>query len=165
MELIAYIGNDAQEKLTLKKSKDLTYTFEFYAPVGKSLVIEPKASADANLLFSPLKKDISVENECVKNIVFQAKSGLIISGQITPATEGVLIKIKNTKTGQDVVTITTDASGAFKAGPLYDDQTYEVEPSKEDYLFTKEAGTYNFKAQKQSTLVLTVKDSTGSPLD
>jgi hypothetical protein len=29
---------------------------------------------------------------------------------------------------------------------LYDDQAYEVEAHKEDYIFTKEGNTNNFKA-------------------
>ena len=53
MQLIAKIGQEAQEEaLKLVRLNDLTYTFEFFAPVGKTLVIEPRITEeDANLLF------------------------------------------------------------------------------------------------------------------
>jgi len=59
----------------------------------------------------------------------------------------------------------TDKAGNYKVGPLYDDQTYEIEAFKVDYIFKKETGTNNFKAQKLSTLTLTVKDNKGNPLE
>jgi hypothetical protein len=43
-----------------------------------------------------------------------------------------------------VETILTNASGSYKVGPLYDDVEYDIEASKEDYIFKKEGN--NFKA-------------------
>lgn len=74
------MGKGEEKKLKLTKAKDLTYGFEFFAPVGETLQIVPTTLKDSNLLFSPASVDISVENECVKNIIFTAKTGLIISG-------------------------------------------------------------------------------------
>ena len=52
----------------------------------------------------------------------------------------------------------TDKSGTYKAGPLYDDQQYDIEASKEDYIIKRIDNSYNFKAQKLSTLTVTVTD-------
>lgn len=45
----------------------------------------------------------------------------MILGKIDPATEGVLIKVVNAKTKQEVMTVQTDKKGQYKVGPLYDD--------------------------------------------
>lgn len=163
--MVVQFGNDSstQETLKLKKSSDTVYTFEYFSPVDKNLTIEPQLTEDANLLFYPKRKDIAIEDECVTNIVFEAKTGLVIIGAIDPPTEGVNIRIINSKTLQEVVTVKTDTSGKYKVGPLYDDQVYEVEASKEDYVFKKEGN--NFKAQKLSSLTVTIKDQSGNPLE
>jgi hypothetical protein len=51
---------------------------------------------------------------------------------------------------------TTDRQGNYKVGPLYDDLQYDVEASKEDYVFKKDG--FNFSAQKLSSLIINVKD-------
>ena len=38
----------------------------------------------------------------------------------------------------------TDKHGKYRVGPLYDDVKYNVEATKEDYIFTKDG--HNFKA-------------------
>lgn len=73
-------SGDSQEQLKLKKSSETIYTFEYFSPVDKKLTVEPQITGDANLLFFPKKKDIAIEDECITNIVFEAKSGLVISG-------------------------------------------------------------------------------------
>jgi hypothetical protein len=52
--------------------------------------------------------------------------------------------VYNSKSREEISTIYTDKDGKYKIGPLYDDQVYDVEAFKEDYIFKKE-GT-NFKA-------------------
>ena len=53
--------------------------------------------------------------------MFESKTGLLLEGKIIPATEGVKVKVTNSKTMQEVATVTTDKNGAYKVGPLYDD--------------------------------------------
>lgn len=45
--------NKKLEELKLTKSSDTVYTFEYFSPVDKNLIIEPSISGDANLLFYP----------------------------------------------------------------------------------------------------------------
>lgn len=90
------------EELKLQKSSGTVYSFEYFSPVDKNLIIEPQISGDANLLFYPKRKHITVGGECVSNIVFETKTGHVISGKIDPPTEGVQIKVINTKTMQEV---------------------------------------------------------------
>ena len=141
------------DSVQLKKSGNTNeFTFEYYSSVDQSFVIEPQLSEDGNLLFYPQRKQISVGGECITNIQFEAKTGYVVIGKIEPATEEVAIKVTNKKTQQEVTTVFTDATGSYKVGPLYDDQEYEIEPFKEDYIFKRDGTTNNFKAQKLSTL-------------
>ena len=139
-------------------------SFEYYSPVDQSFVIEPQLLDDGNLLFYPQRKQISVGGECITNIVFETKTGYVVTGRVEPATEDVAIKVTNKKTLQEVTSVFTDAQGNYKVGPLYDDQEYDIEPFKEDYIFKKD-GAHNFKAQKLSTLTVHVKDSNGAVLE
>lgn len=109
------------EELKLKKSTGTIYTFEYFSPVEQNLIIEPSIDGDANLLFYPKRKQITVGGECVSNIQFETKTGHVITGKIEPPTEGVLIRIINTKTKNEVVSTHTDSTGSYKVGPLYDD--------------------------------------------
>lgn len=73
-------------------------------------------------MFYPKSKQITIGGECVdKNIIFESKTGHTLEGKVDPATEGVLIKVINTKTKQEILSTKTDAKGTYKVGPLYDD--------------------------------------------
>ena len=149
IKLMVLFVNDSRdaEELKLRKAGDTVYTWEYYSPVDRKLVIEPQITGEgANLLFYPQRKVVEVEDECVRDIVFEAKTGLMITGRIEPPTPDVKIRILNRKTSQEVITVLTDASGHYKVGPLYDDQQYDVEASLEDYLFQSIANTTSFKA-------------------
>jgi hypothetical protein len=84
--------------LKLKKQNETVFLFDYFSPVDKNLIIEPQITVDANLLFHPQRKEITVDDECVSNIIFEAKTGLLIAGHIDPETEGVSIRIINSKT-------------------------------------------------------------------
>lgn len=90
-------GDDVNEELKLKKTNNNEFQFEYYSPSDKKFLIEVQLTEDANLLFYPQKKEVTIDAECVSNIVFEAKTGLFIAGQIDPPTEGVSIKITNSK--------------------------------------------------------------------
>ena len=153
------------DTVQLKKiNGDTAYSFEYFSPIDQSFVIEPQLLDDSNLLFYPQRKQISVGGDCITNIVFETKTGYVVEGKVEPATEDVAIKVTNKKTLQEITTVFTDANGNYKVGPLYDDQEYEIEPFKEDFIFKKE-GTNNFKAQKLSTLTVHVKDTNGASLE
>lgn len=62
-------------------------------------------------MFYPKTKEFTIEDECVLDIKFEAKSGLIITGNVVPPTEGVNIKIKEKISGKEVANVTTDAKG------------------------------------------------------
>ena len=130
--------------MQLIKHTDNEYTFEYYSPPGRTLLIEPVLQDEGNLLFYPQKNEIKLKEECVHGIKFEAKRGLVLSGSIDPPTADVQIKVTNVETKEEVAVLLTDAQGKYKVGPLYDDQTYEIEASKEDYIFKKEGN--NFKA-------------------
>lgn len=62
-----------------------------------------------------------MKDECIDNIKFEAKTGLIIQGAIDPPTQDVEIKVLNNNTKEVVATLNTDKAGKYKVGPLYDD--------------------------------------------
>ena len=100
---------------------DNVFTFKHFAQLGQSVLIEPVLLEEGNLLFYPQSRQIIMKEECVSDIKFEAKKGLILSGKIEPATENVKIKIINNKTKEEVISILTNSEGKYKVGPLYDD--------------------------------------------
>lgn len=94
-----------------KASATVEYAFEYYSAADRHLVIEPVLQSESNILFYPRSKPVSVEDECVSNIQFQAKNGLVIKGKVEPPTEGVSIRIINNKTGEEVAQVQTDSAG------------------------------------------------------
>lgn len=85
------------------------------------MIIEPRISDEANILFYPLRKHLQVTGDCISNISFETKTGYSITGKVEPATEGVEVRVINKKTNQDSLTVMTDKTGSYKVGPLYDD--------------------------------------------
>ncbi|CDW74259.1 nodal modulator 1-like [Stylonychia lemnae] len=153
------------DELKLTKQTSTKYSFEYYSPVDKDLIIQPQIAGDASLLFYPTSKKITVGGECISNILFETKTGYTISGKIDPPTEGVLIKVLNKNSKKEIMETTSNGSGEYKVGPLYDDQQYEIEASKEDYIIKRDGTSYNFKSQKLSTLTVSIQDQNGEPLE
>ncbi len=161
--MIVQEGEKEEEMLDLIKINDTAYEFKRMVPQETNLYIEPRLKDESTLLFYPKILVVEVAMECIDDIKFQAKKGLIITGNIDPPTEEVQLTILNSITKEEVVTVMSDASGAYKVGPLYDDQTYEITAFKEDYNF-EETSFGNFKAQKLSSLTIVAKDLAGNPL-
>jgi hypothetical protein len=55
INMVSYPKSDPKKKeaLSLKKSGDALYSFEYYAPSDKDVVIEPILNEESNLLFYP----------------------------------------------------------------------------------------------------------------
>lgn len=90
-------SNKKLEDLPLKKVTDTQFSFEYFSPVDKNLIIEPKIKGDSHILFSPKSKELNVGGQCLPSITFESKTGHIVSGKVEPATQGVLISILNKK--------------------------------------------------------------------
>jgi len=136
--------------------------FKYSTSPDTEIIVEPKLTQESSLLFYPKSQKVTVTDECIDNIVFQAKSGLIINGKIDPPVEDVDLFIYSNE--ELVSQAKSDKQGNYRVGPLYDDLTYEIRASKEDYNFQGD-GKGNFKAQKLSSLTVSVKDQDGSPIE
>jgi len=87
--------SESFDVLPLKKVNETFYSFEYFSQPDESIILEPRLQEGSNLLFYPKTKEFTIEDECVLDIKFEAKSGLIITGNVVPPTEGVNIKIKD----------------------------------------------------------------------
>ena len=67
--------------------------------------------------------------------VFSAMKGHFVKGQISPAVEGVKIKISNKDNTKQKESV-TDKKGQYNIGPLPHDE-YDVEASKVRFFFVK----------------------------
>lgn len=73
----------------MTKKSGATFAFEYYSQIDKKLIIEPRISGEANILFYPQRRTIQVGGECISDISFESKTGYSISGKVDPVTEGV----------------------------------------------------------------------------
>jgi hypothetical protein len=124
----------------------------------------PKSSS---LLFYPKSRRVSiVNNNCPEQVPdFVARTGLFISGSVSPGVAGVSIDVIQVKDNTKIMTVETDAQGKYSAGPLYDDNEYKVNATKDGYtLIKKEDSKYDFIATQLSSISVMIQDSDGAPL-
>jgi len=147
-----------------------TYTFTYWASVGEQMEFIPRSS---HLLFYPQQHSFTLTRpECPSPIpAFHARPGLYLSGTVSPALEGIQIsvfvaedsKVKRENPGEALTTVLTDASGHYKAGPLYDDQTYRVLATKEGFHFKEDrTNPGHFRALKLGSVSITVYEESSS---
>jgi hypothetical protein len=129
-------STDGEIKLTESNEKNV-YTFEYYASPDAVLELTPVCTSTEydKLLFYPISRKISVGHRCIsdpKEIKFEARQGLVLSGHVegNVTDVSVVVKVKGT---DKVVHEEVSKSGKYKIGPLYDDQQYEVSVSKHGY--------------------------------
>eukprot|EP00741_Cyanophora_paradoxa_P017415 tig00020965_g16824.t1 len=103
---------------------DGKYTYTYWASLGETVEVVPKSKS---LLFYPKTRTASVTKaECQKPVeAIECRPGVFLKGKVA-AVAGVEITVTSETTGDVVARTTTDASGAYAAGPLYDDQKYKV---------------------------------------
>jgi len=141
-----------------------TYTFTYWASVGEQIEIIPRST---HLLFYPQQHSFTLTRpECPSPIPpFHARPGLYLSGTVSPPLEGIQIsifvsedsKVKRETSGEPLMFVLTDASGHYKAGPLYDDQTYRVLATKEGFHFKEDRSTPgHFRALKLGSVSIAV---------
>ena len=96
-----------------------------------------------------------MDHDCHLEVaVFNAIKGHFVNGQITPAVEGVKIKIFNKDKSKQKEAV-TDKTGKYNVGPLPHDD-YNVEASKDGYVFEKV--TNGFKSKKLASILVKVQD-------
>ena len=82
---------------------------------------------------------------------------MFVKGQTIPAVSNAKVTInrdnKISLKDREPHVVMTDEQGNFKYGPV-DIDTYQVEISKDDYVFTRtdKDSSYNFKAQREARL-------------
>lgn len=95
IQMIIKENDKEEEELSLRKLNDTTYEFKRMVPQETTLYIEPRLKDESTLLFYPKHLDTEVGMECISDIMFEAKKGLIISGNIDPPTKDVVLSIIN----------------------------------------------------------------------
>jgi len=151
-------------------TKAATYTFTYWAYVGEQMEIVPHSPL---LLFYPQQHSFTLTRpECPPPIpAFHARPGLYLSGTVSPPLEGIHIsvyvdeasKVKRETSGEALTVVQTDANGNYKAGPLYDDQTYRVLATKEGFHFKEDrSNPGHFRALKLGSVSITVFEESSS---
>ncbi|GFT64984.1 nodal modulator 2 [Nephila pilipes] len=145
-----------------KKGNFFRYTFSVFVQPNSDL--ELKVSSK-QLLFRPSTSTIKVQDDCMENAVeIIGKKGLFLNGSVTPAIEGVTIKVLLKKTNELYTETLTDNNGSFLVGPLEDESDYIVTAETEGYVFTPLDTKGNFKAFKLAEIIVDVKSEDGLPL-
>lgn len=141
----------------------IVYEYKFWALLGEELRFVPSSSL---LLFYPRYVDASVtENACPPPITpFLARPGLFLKGKVTPAVANIRIRVLN-EAKEVLIETLTAADGTYSAGPLYDDQKYEVTAELENYKFVPAEKEGDFLGRKLGQIKVTIVDQeTNQPL-
>ncbi|KAG8188601.1 hypothetical protein JTE90_005956 [Oedothorax gibbosus] len=159
--------NTSEEVISLQEPLDMKkdfyrYTFSVFAQPNTDLELRVSSK---QLLFRPAITTVRVENDCLENAVeITGKKGLFLNGSVTPAIEGVNIKVLRKSTNELHTETVTDTKGKFLVGPLEDDSDYMVVAETEGYVFTPLDTLGNFAAYKLAEIVVDVKNEDGTPL-
>ena len=138
-----------------------TVNFRLKAVQGVEVLIEPVSKLH---FFTPSSLLLEVKSDCKANSVsFKSQTGHFIQGQITPAVEGVLVKLEKeqfknleTQTGKD---------GKFKLGPLREEVEEPLVLFKSNYAFQPIAGKYgHFTSSRLASVTVKVLEAPSSPL-
>ncbi|XP_011299165.1 nodal modulator 1 [Fopius arisanus] len=139
------------------------YIFEFNANVDSIYVITPQSDI---ILFSPPSLKITGTNDCNNDAAtFTGQIGRIIEGKISPALEGVTIKIFGKDKEAPVHTLVTQQDGNYRIGPLDGSVEYTVTAEKSGFSITRHRDSDGiFYAEKLAEVVVDVVDQDESPL-
>lgn len=91
---------------------------------------------------------------------------MIVDGKIVPAIADAVLKMTFPKNPELLpIETTSNAEGRFTFGPLDNNLSYEIEASKESYVFSDfDHSLQTFKAHKLCEIVATIKDEEGNAL-
>lgn len=145
-------------------SGKFVYRHEFELKPEERVTLVPSSN---DMLFAPARKEIVGQHDCVDTIfTFEGVKALIVDGSITPAISGANVKIIFPKNPElSPIETISNAEGRFSFGPLDNDLTYDIEASKESYVFSEyDHSRQTFKAHKLCEIVATVKDEEGNSL-
>ena len=105
------------------------YSFNMMAFPGEEVILRPQSG---DHLFEPESLHVFVDHDCHLEVaIFTAMKGHFVKGQISPAVEGVKIRISNKDNTKQKESV-TDKKGQYNIGPLPHDE-YDVEASKVRY--------------------------------
>lgn len=155
------------------KQKDNAFSF-YTKPNTNLLITAAIPEGDAlkegykNLLFLPKEKVIAITQNCIEDaseLTFHMKSGLILEGKVTPQMDNVVVSAINKNSGELIASTSTDAKGAYKIGPLNNENNYEIKAVKDGYKIVSDPkNSYNFNAEKLSFLRVKIVDTANKPL-
>lgn len=161
-------------EVELPENAGLALEYSVWAAVGDELKISASSKAGV-LLYYPSSVTVKVTSLSTGITVptINARPGIFISGSVSPALPNVVITILDEADDSVVLgNIATDASGAYKAGPLLDTASYRVVASAPGFHLVQQqqadsaagdsasARIVNFRASKLGSL--TVRAVTGA---
>ncbi|CAL9068218.1 uncharacterized protein LOC135581844 [Musa acuminata AAA Group] len=146
------------------------YEYSIWSDLGEDLIFSPQdtsAGQEKKILFYPRQRQVSVSVDgCQASIPpISGRVGLYIEGSVSPALDGVNIRITamgsssyvSLQKGDLAFETETGIYGSFTAGPLYDDISYKVEASKPGY-HLKQVGPSSFTCEQLSQIVVHIHD-------
>lgn len=145
-------------------SGKFVYRHEFELKPEERVTLVPRSG---EMLFAPERKEIVGQHDCVETIfTFEGVKALIVDGSITPAIGGANVRIIFPNNPElTPIETTSTAEGRFSFGPLDNHLVYNIEASKESYVFSEyDHSRQAFKAHKLCEIVATVKDEEGNSL-
>jgi hypothetical protein len=154
--LISSAGGD--DRVTLSSGKDGVFELSHFASVNEQLTVRPSSE---DHFFEPESAVLRASQHCASNVVeFVAVQGQFISGQISPAVDGVAVRLE-----QLDITTASNEKGAFKLGPLRGDAGGQKIVLAKDGYFFEETQTYaHFKSHRLASITVTVVDGEKHPL-
>ncbi|WOL10268.1 nodal modulator 1 [Canna indica] len=146
------------------------YEYSIWSNLGEELIFSPRdtrSGQDKKILFYPRQRQVSVAVDgCQASIPpIIGRVGLYIEGSVSPALDGVSIRVfamensnyVSLQKGDLAFETETGTDGSFEAGPMYDDISYKVEASKTGY-HLKQVGPSSFTCEKLSQIVVHIHD-------
>ncbi|URD77738.1 nodal modulator [Musa troglodytarum] len=146
------------------------YEYSIWSDLGEDIIFSPRDTStgqEKKILFYPRQRQVSVSVDgCQASIPpISGRVGLYIEGSVSPALDGVNIRITamgsssyvSLQKGDLAFETETGIDGSFTAGPLYDDISYKVEASKPGY-HLKQVGPSSFTCEQLSQIVVHIHD-------
>ncbi|XP_028401177.1 nodal modulator 1-like [Dendronephthya gigantea] len=155
-------GNDTAAK---EEDKQYLYEVSYWAKKDEQLEITPVSS---ELLFYPPVKTVVIKDACPGGSVeFDGQVGVFIDGRIDPPLENVKVFIQSDSSegSKETMTVSSDAQGLYRVGPLHGNLRYDLSATKEGYTLNPVQGEKgHFKAVKLGKIEIKVSDESGSLL-
>jgi hypothetical protein len=159
----SFNGKDMHATSASKVGDSLLFAYNFWAPLDSRMAVSIAPVAESSpintILFNPNFVSALPSQTCpIVMETISGQVGVFLSGSTSPAVSGATVQVTN---GDDVTTGLTDASGAYRVGPLFETEDYTVTLHAHGYAFTSQDGL-NFVATKLAQLRVELADTQGA---